>query len=790
MEKNTIEQQDAGLDIKRLLHKVLLYWYWIVASVAVALLIAFLVNRYTIPQYQVTSSVMINQPVEDGASAAALLYGTEVFQGSKDLTDESILIKTKALVLRTLDKLHFDVTYYQQGNVKLTEVYGAASPIQLSYDTAATVKPYGVLFKVTVLDQDNYQISTENPGWNAPFDGKKFTFGKVYTVNGFTFSFSSRIQDASEVNNELLFRVNDLKGVAGQYAAALSISPYPGGASALVLNITGPTPAKEIDFLNAHMQTYQQQNLAIKNKNGSNTINFIDEQLQQISDSLAFVEGRLETFKKSNSTLDLSSDGSKTAQELKALEDTKATLLVNDKYYQYLHTYLQQGKEQEQVVAPANLGISDPVLNGLIGQLVTIQGELAVLSQNDNKANPIISNELKVKRQQLSELRSSLQENLSSLETANNIALRDLNSRIATAAGKLQALPTAERKLINIERLHNLSENLYVFLMEKRAEAGIAMAANTSDVTILSEAVRSAQTAPASNKNYLIGLILGLAIPVSLIFLKDFFNNKVSTVEELKRFTSLPLLGMIGHNKNEQSSLIDQSPKSALSEAFRTVRSNLRFMTNAQLKTGKIFVITSSISGEGKTFSAKNLAYIFAISGERTLLVNADMRKPNNNTDFGVSSSLGLSNYLAGYATLEEVVHHTLQENLHILPSGDIPPNPSELLLNRRMEELVAELKQRYDYIIMDTPPVGLLSDGMELMQLADANIFMVRQGYSLKSFLTNIQQQYETGKIRNTAILFNDVDFAKLNYGYGYGYGYGYYAEDVQQKLWWKRWM
>jgi len=353
--------------------------------------------------------------------------------------------------------------------------------------------------------------------------------------------------------------------------------------------------------------------------------------------------------------------------------------------------------------------------------------------------------------------------------------------------GALNQLPAAERQLINLNRTHELSEGLYVFLMQKRAEAGITTAATTSDARLVNAAAVKALITPKPRQNYLVALFLGLLLPAGFIFLKDLLNNKVTSAEDIAKLTTLPLLGMVGHSRKEQTGLIDQNPKSALAEAFRTVRSNLRFMTSVTPDQGKIFVVTSSISGEGKTFSAKNLAYIFAISGERTLLINADMRKPNNNTDFGVSSGLGLSNYLAGYVSLNEVLHHTLQENLHILPSGDIPPNPSELLMGKRMGDLVKELKSRYDYIILDTPPVGILSDGLELMQLADANIFMVRQAYTFKSFLTSIQQQYESGKIHNTAILFNDVDYKKLNYGYGYGYGYGYYSDDEQEKPWWR---
>jgi capsular exopolysaccharide synthesis family protein len=786
----TKNPSDNGIDLQKFAGIVLANWYYIVLSVLIALSIAFIVNRYTVPMYEVHSAVMINKPVEEGANATAILYGAEVFQGSKGLTDESIVLKTKALAYKTLKKLNFGVSYFQRGNVKLTEVYYPLSPINVIVDSSSANIPKWILFSVRVDNDGLYRVEADNPHWNQFFANKKFRSGFKYNIQGFIFTIHTN-SEAFIIDDELLFQVNDLNALAGHYAGSLQVHPYGNGASALSLKLAGPTPAKDIDFLNAHMETYKENNLIIKNTNAINTLNFIDEQLLQISDSLYYIENRLESLKKNNSNKGISPQGNNVASELKGFEERRTSLLINRKYYDYLRNYLKKDYMQEQVLIPANLGISDPILNQLISQLVSFQAEISLIEKNPNQENPLVKNELRVKRQQLIELKNNILESLRNIEAVNNINLNELDSRVAKTSLSLQRLPAAERQLINIERIYNLSEKLYVFLMEKRAEAGILKAASTSDVTILSEAWSSQQMEPNESKNYSLAFLLGLGIPLAFMFVKDFFNNKISTLEDLKKLTTLPLLGVVGHNRNEETNLINQNSKSALSEAFRTVRSNIRFMTPDKIG-GKIFVITSSISGEGKTFSAKNLAYILAISGERTILINADMRKPNNNKDLGVESDNGLSNYLAGYTSVEEVIHNTLQENLFILPSGDIPPNPSELLLSKRLEILMEDLKNQYDYIIIDTPPIGIISDGLELMQLADANIFMVRQDYTLKSFLINIQERYDTGKINHIAILFNDVDQRKLHYGYGYGYGYsygyGYYAEDNEKKPWWKK--
>ena len=673
MEKIPSKQQEDGIDIQKLLNKLLANWLFLAICLFIGVLAAFMVNRYTVPEFEVNSSVMLTESVNEASSATTLLYGTQpkLFQSSNNLTNESILLKTKALALQTLQKLDFDVSYYKKGNIKLTELYKFGVPYQVIFDTTSTTIPFDVLFRIK-LEDDHYVLFSEDKHWSSFIEEKRFSYYKKQDVNGFKFTVVPKAAEFSFEENDQLFKINQLQQLANQYASALNVGPGSQGASVLQLKLISATPEKEVDFLNQHMLSYRQYNLDTKNINAVNTINFIDDQLQQISDSLYFIESRLESFKRNNA-IDIGSQVERISAKVEALEMQKAEFLLNEQYYNYLRKYLNGSEDNTGIVVPANFGISDPVLNGLIGELVSLQSEITVLAQNLNQSNPLLLNQLQVKRQQLQELKQSLLENLSSLQAANQIAIRDVNQRMANESASLNRLPASQRQLVNIQRLYSLSENLYVLLMQKKAEAGIAKAANNSNVTILTEAYKGQKVSPTETKNYISGILLGLAIPIALIFLKDFLNNKVTTAEDITTLTSIPLLGMVGHNKKEDKNLIEQSPKSAMAEAFRTVRSNLRFMSSAssQAGSGKIYVVTSSISGEGKTFSAKNLAYILSISGERTLLINADMRKPNSNVDFGVTSSIGLSNFLAGYAGFDEIIHATKQEQLYIIPAGE-----------------------------------------------------------------------------------------------------------------------
>lgn len=362
---------------------------------------------------------------------------------------------------------------------------------------------------------------------------------------------------------------------------------------------------------------------------------------------------------------------------------------------------------------------------------------------------------------------------LSSLKGSLEVTKAGLNNQINVLQDDLSSLPNVEREYVNLNRLYTLSESLFLILMEKRAEASITKASNTSDVVIVNPPKVGGAITPKTNRNYMLALFLGLGLPIGLILLFDYFNDKVKFKEDIEKNTSIPFLGVIGHNKNKTNLVVHKAPRSAITESFRSIRSNIEFFIGN--KASKTILITSSIAGEGKTFCGDNLAMIFASTGKRTVLIGADMRRPKLFRDFDLSNEFGLSNYLSSDLEIDAIIQESPFDNLFIINSGTIPPNPSELLLREKLAVLMHELKDNFDFIIIDTPPIGLVTDAMILSKYVDHSIYIIRQGYTPVGTVKSVDEMYRAGKMENLSILFNDVTVNKYGYGYGYSYKYGY---------------
>ena len=625
-----------------------------------------------------------------------------------------------------------NISYFREGNILSSEYY-KNNPIAILVDSTSRKIPHNVLFKCIVIDSEQFSLEPyEIDGFDFDLKGRVYRFGDTLDIDGF------RLAVVKNTNNvtgrEVVFKINSVEAVTNYYRKSLKVDPLERESSILKISIEGANIKKEIDFLNSLIARYIANGLEEKNVNATNTINFIDDQLASISDSLSMIELRLALFKKDNSEVYLDKSSSTYFDLLQDLDRRRAEILVQKEYLIYLKDYLEKGDYTNEIVVPNYLNISDPILNKLLIDFLDIQTKIKLLRLNEN--NPIYKDSYI----QLNELKFNLLKSIDNINKSNELNMNNIDDQSRQILDDLRNLPEVERELVNIQRLYNLSETLYVFLLEKRAEAGITKSSNTSDIKLIDAAmVEGRPVKPQPLKNYTIAGFLGVVIPSLLIILLDYFDNRIRSKEDIFRLTPIPLLGYIGHSKIKSDLVIDRNPKSAISESFRTIRSNLRYMTNNG-KTSEIVLITSSISGEGKTFCAKNLAYVFSITGERVVLLNTDMRKPTSNREFEIHSSVGLSNYLAGLVGVDDVVNKTNQENLDLIVAGDVPPNPSELILSPKFSQLIDELRERYDYIIIDTPPIGILSDGLELMKYSDINIFMIRQDYSLKGYLNNFK--------------------------------------------------
>jgi tyrosine-protein kinase Etk/Wzc len=780
---SSAQTQEEGLNIKVIIGKFLAFVPYFVISVLISLSTAFLVNRYANPRYLVKATMLIKE--KGGKSgidgAEGFLQGMQLLSTSKNIENELGIIRSRSMVLETLKNLDFGISYYSIGAIKKTDLYGNA-PFTILMDSTH-LQIIGGELRLKLLGNGEVQVYADKPvNVFVPKTGEIIQFNIILQKQNFQiqneivseyFKFKLQINNPSllqEKDEVYSFMLNTLEANIGKYYGSYAVKPVNKQSSILEITKEGNWPEKDIAFINELCSTYTNKGLIEKNKITNNTIEFIDFQLGNISDSLSLVEDQLQNFRSANRIVNLSTTGENIVTQIVELEGKKAEEDLKAKYYAYLQNYVQANKGYDDVVAPSALGIQDPLLNGLLSKMVETYAKKKTLEISLKESNPMIqetNNALLV-------LKQTLQENLNNIVTSHQLILDDLNKRIGLLESQIGGLPEKEQKLLKMTRKYELSDKLYTYLLEKRAEAGIAGAGITPDSKIIDAAIVSEQVYPRKASNYSIALLVGLIIPLLIILGLEFFNNTIHNHGDLQKVTKIPLLGSIVHNTKSSALVIANHPKSQVSEAFRNLRSNISFLTGTNVDK-KVIMVTSTVSGEGKTFISMNLSSVLAIGGYRTLLIGVDLRKPKIFQDFKLDNSFGLTNYLIGKADKEKIVQKTELANLDIITAGPTPPNPSELIMSAAFYNLIEEYKKEYDYIILDTPPIGLVADGLDIMKHSDIVFYVARQNVSKKNYFNMINEIYANEKEKNVGLIFNDVNFAAV-YGYGYGaYGYGY---------------
>lgn len=774
-------------NFERLLFKGIKNWKLFALAVVVLMTIVYLIDRYTPPVYSITSTILLKEETPELAgSAAELLFGNQQFKNSMNLNNESVILSSYPLVYEVIKQLDFNITYYKSGNLKTSEIYGEL-PIIVEVDSNSTNIPYNVVFKVEIVDNDRFKIFEEDQ--NKKQINGLFNFNKEIAYEGFIFKVlkNKNLNFTNSIGNTIQFKINTVHAVTNAYRNKLQIRANSRESSLLSITINSRLVNKEVDFISKLTEIYIEKGLDEKNRNASRTIEFIDDQLEGIQDSLFITEQRLETFKRNNGIINLSEEGSHLYGQLVKLMEEKASITASQKYYKYLQEYLKESETGSDLVLPSSAGATDPILNRLVLDLIDKQIEKSLI-KGESVNNPYV----KLLEKQIAKLKLDIGKSLENLAQNTRIQEEAIGDRWASLQKDIQRLPTAEREYIHINRMYEINENLYIFLMEKRAEAAILKASTTPDTKIVNPPmVSGAKIAPQTTRNFGVAIVLSFVIPILFLYFREFFNTKILYKEDIDDVTTIPFLGLVGHESSSDNLVVDRDPRSAVSESFRTVRSNINFFTSEKDK--KVILITSSISGEGKTFCSINLSTVVALSGKKTVIVGADLRRPKLFGDFGLNNDIGVSNYLINSASIDEIIQHTKVDNLDLISSGAVPPNPSELLMNKRMDLLIDELKKRYHYIILDTPPIGLVTDALILMKYSDLTVYLVRQNYTPKGSIMSTQEMFENGQLNNISILFNDVKVQKYGYGYGYGYNYGYnstyYTNQTKtSKSWFKR--
>jgi len=770
---------NGKLDLRALIGKLISRWYIFLIALLVMLPAAWLYLSTTDNIYKIRASLLLDSPGKTGMEGEKFMKGMDLLGKSNQIDDEIGILKSYHVVGTALRKLDFGVSYHQKKNFKSVEVYGEEFPFTIELDSTAN-QMVGVPIYIERTSAKTFSLhaSGENAGTYNFGTGKSGGTIKEVDIHSVWFNnepfvhenlkFKVKFNEPFEVGNDAgkyYFVIHDLGAMTESYTESLDIKPLSRDSKMVEISIKGKNPEKEIAFVNTLLDVYLKGELEKRAQLGLRTIKFIDEQLEGVSSELKSVEASLESFRSQNNILDISATAENLSKNLERLETDRSKLDIKLKYYESIANSLNSDN-LNGIESPSAFGLEDPVLNSMLLELSKLVQERTGLRYSTKEGNPVTEVlDLKIANQ-----KKALIDNVSSFIGTTRNAIADLDGKINKIEGTVSRLPGSERQLVNIQRRFEFNDNVYNYLLEKRAEAGIAIASNTSEKTIVDRAKQIGSGPVSPNRNLiLIGAVaIAFMFAFGLIIARDFFTDSISTIEELEATTMIPHIGTIAHgSRRDRATTVVAHSKNEIGESFRSLRVNLQYLTHGMQDT--VIGVTSSIASEGKTFCSINLAASLALSGRRTVIIDADMRKPRVASHFHLKNDSGLSTYLIGHHSIDEVIKPTLIEGLDVITSGPIPPNPLDLIALPSMQELIADLKTKYDTVIIDSPPVGFVSEYIILMKYTDSNIYVVRANYTSRAHLEKINKLFKEQKIKNVSILFNDARTPMNGYRYAY---------------------
>ena len=780
MNQNTFPAQDTDIILK-IIKLIFRNIWWIIPFVMVSVGIAYVVNRYTIPSWYVSSTLLIKEDSRNRwNNNGPNFINNDLLSGTRNLQNELQILQSIPLIEQTVKNLDLEVAYYEYWDFLYYSAYKTA-PFKV-FIFKEHPQLIETLFDITFNSDGSYQVEIKKQ------DGTVYNYEtgqKIDVREKLETSLKGNIGEILETPDlKLLITLNDKENLlwheGRNFAFKLTtigslINQYKYGLEfnvpdklATMIQIGFKTSSVRLgqDVINELMEVYVSSKLEEKNHLANVTIDYIEKQLEEVTSSLNFTEDNLKRFKSSNRAMNVDEQASRLSEQQIELQNQLAALMVQKRYYDYINDYNSGNTDESQIVTPASMGVNDPVLNSLVGELATAQSQLDVLIKNNQERNPIV-NRLRI---QIRNLKNTISENIATSERANDMAINEMQNRLEQLDSRIIKLPATQMQLGGIQRTFNLNDAIYNYLLEKQAEAKITKASNLSDIVVIEPAhmVGSSPVSPNKKVNYLIALLVGFGIPIAVLLLKMNFKTTITEQEEIEKITNAPVLGKVFHYRNSKEKNVFLSARnSIIAENFSTLRTNLNFAVGAG-ESAKTILVSSCVSGEGKTFSALNVAAAYAQIGKRTVLINFDLRNSQSRIK-DADNTNGVSLFLSGDAELNNVIQKSYFKTLDIINSGPVPPNPLELMENERTNQLFDFLKNNYDYIIIDTPPMAQVSDAFTLIQHADLNLIVVRYNVTKKKLLRLVLGELKNKNINNVSVILNDNKLVSEQMGYGY---------------------
>jgi len=784
------DEETSGFDYKAFFIKLLMYWPWILGCVAVFLIGAFFYLKTLTPLYTVNSSVLIKNESKGGANGANLEDLGFVTSSTQSFDNELEILRSRTLVKKVVTALDLYVSYSVPGQFRDTELY-KQSPVKIWVTPEEADRMSYAQVKMSFRNQQLHEVLVEHEGqeWKKTVESLPAVFSTPVGVFTFSAADSAQqtIQPVPEVIQATIVSPNE---AAASFRSRLTASPSSKSTTIAQLTITGSQVPRGVDFLNKLVEVYNEEGNNDKNEVAAKTAEFIDERIRIINKELGSTESQLASFKQRAGVVDITADASQAATEQAGYERAYAENEVQISLVNHLKNHILSENSQYEVI-PANIGLNNSDLNTVVqnyNQMLIERKRLLRTSHEDNPAVQSLNASIDV-------MRNSVMGAIQTAEKGLLINRQALQAQTRKYAGKVSDAPVQEKEYLSISRQQEIQANLYLMLLQKREENNITLASTANNARVIDEPLAGGQFFPTPSQTYMIAFVLGLGLPIGVIFILSLLQFKIQTRGDVERLTKLPIVGDIPLTlgTEEGAIVVHENRNELMEEVFRAVRTNLQYM----LQEGqKVILFTSTTSGEGKSFTAANLACSLAFMGKKVIIVGLDIRKPGLNKVFHIShKETGISQYLSDptHTNLLSLCQiSTVSPNLYILPGGAIPPNPTELVARQALEEAVEQMKQHFDYIIIDSAPIGMVTDTQLIARVADLSVYVCRSNYTAKSEFKLINELQQDGKLPHPCVLINGIDMNKRetssyygygkygrygHYGYGkkYGYGYGY---------------
>lgn len=765
-----VKQQDV--DIKFIVAKVLGNWKWYLFTLLFFSIIGVLVYLFVSPRFTVTGRVLVagynaqGKQVTGTDESTVLNQLGSMFSVPNSVNNEMEIIHSRTLVERTVRDLQLNVTYWGQGPIRYDETY-KNSPFFIKELSLKNISD-PIEYDIRVIDGGN-KVHFEDEDSDSTFT---LSFGDtLHAWYGSWVLVKNPDVIEKDPKHVLGMVINSYATAIYYYMENITAATTNEFVNIIDLTLSGMTPQKNEDILKHLIGLYIQSDIDDHNRVADSTIAFIDSRLIGVSQDLNNVDKNIETFKKSNKLTDLTSDANELLQTSTTVNQSMADKQVQYKVVDDLEKYLEDAHNNSRVM-PTTAPIQDPAFVQTLGKYNSLQLQRQTYLQTSTEANPNVKS-IDI---QLSQLRGDLLSMMKTYKKGLNTEQTDLESRNAQMQGSIEKVPTQQRIYLDFTRRQNVLEGLYTYLLQTREQTAISKTNSMAPIRIIDEPIRS--PVPYFPSILIISaavIFLTLLIPSVWLFLRELLNRRVITTDDIGNFTNVPVVAGISHNKDKQK-LIEKDSNSEISEQFRTLRTNLNFLIPDA--TEKVIMTTSSMGGEGKSFIAMNLAYVLAMSGKRTVLLELDLRKPKISSALNIDNVNGFSDYIVSDMKTKDLVKQTsFDPNLYFINSGTIPPNPAELLLREKAVQLFTQLRNEFDYIVIDSPAVGLVGDSLLLGKYADMVLYVIRQRFTYKKQINIVQGLANEKRFKRLDIIFNDIkSLPGYGYGYGYRHGSGYY--------------